>query len=171
MTFAPKTWVVGEVVSAAILNQEIRDQLNSIFGAWSSYTPTWQATTTQPVLGNGTLVGRYLKVGRTVTFTAQLTIGSTTTLGSGNQALGLPVLTATVSNGSPGVLDISVSRGGTPNFVMGRIPLSSATQATGTIWLPSTVTIGDWDAWTHNAPYTLAAGDTVRLYGTYQSAT
>lgn len=171
MTFAPRTWTVGETVTAAMLNSEVRDQFVSVFDAWTAYTPTWTAATTNPVLGNGTIVGRYIKVGRTVTFTAQLTIGSTSTFGTGNQQIGLPVATATVTLGSPGLVDVSITRAGAPNFVLGRVPLGANATNTGTIWVPSAVTIGDWDAWTNSAPYTLAAGDIVRVYGTYQSAT
>lgn len=171
MTFSPRTWTVGEVVSAAQLNQEIRDQFASIFDVWTAYTPTWTASTTNPSLGNGTIVGRSLKVGRTVTMTAQLVVGSTTTFGTGNQQIGLPYTTATVTNGSPGLLDVSITRTGAPNFVIGRIPLGQNSLNTGTIWVPSAVTIGDWDAWTNNAPWTITTGDIVRVYGTYQSAT
>ena len=35
------------------------------YGAWTAYTPTWQATTA-PSLGNGSLTGRYRKIGRTL---------------------------------------------------------------------------------------------------------
>ena len=66
MTFAPRTWVVGEVVDAAMLNAEIRDQFTSMFDAWTPYTPVWSATSTNPTIGNGSITGRYLKVGRTV---------------------------------------------------------------------------------------------------------
>lgn len=84
MTTTPRTWVVGEVVSAALLNQEIRDQLNSFFGAWSSWTPGWLAEGgAAPTLGNGTITGRYLKVGRTVDWVLQLSWGSTTAAGGG----------------------------------------------------------------------------------------
>jgi hypothetical protein len=99
VTFGPKTWVVGETVSAALINQEIRDQWNSVLGAWSTYTPGWFAETgTNPTLGNGTLTGRYLKVGRTVDWVVQLTWGSTTAAGSGgsseNWMFGLPAAPA-----------------------------------------------------------------------------
>jgi len=85
MTTAPRTWVVGEVVTAALLNQEIRDQFNSFFGAWStSWTPGWLAEGgAAPTLGNGTIAGRYLKVGRTVDWVLQLNWGSTTAPGGG----------------------------------------------------------------------------------------
>ncbi|WP_327655691.1 hypothetical protein [Streptomyces sp. NBC_00483] len=99
MTFGPKTWVVGETVSAALLNQEIRDQWNSVLGAWSAYTPAWGADGgAAPTLGNGTIVGRYLKVGRTVDWVLQLTWGSTTAAGGGgsgeNWWFGLPAAPA-----------------------------------------------------------------------------
>ncbi|MFE7232565.1 hypothetical protein ACFVAF_18265 [Streptomyces sp. NPDC057596] len=93
MTFAPRTWVVGEVVSAAIMNQEIRDQFNSMFDAWTTYTPTWTATT-NPGLGNGIMTGRYLKVGRKCVVVVRLEMGSTTTYGSGGYNFGLPFAAA-----------------------------------------------------------------------------
>ncbi|GAA1283693.1 hypothetical protein [Streptomyces javensis] len=95
MTFAPRTWVVGETVTAALMNTEIRDQFNSFFGAWTSYTPTWTSST-NPSLGNGTILGRYMKVGRTVTCHVNLVTGSTTTYGSGSYSFGLPATSANV---------------------------------------------------------------------------
>ncbi len=52
--------------------------------AWLSFTPSWGAATVSPALGNGTLIGRYTKQGRDVTFQIILTIGSTTNAGSGD---------------------------------------------------------------------------------------
>ncbi|CAM5718412.1 hypothetical protein SALBM135S_02757 [Streptomyces alboniger] len=78
MTSTPRTWVVGEVVNAATMNSEIRDQFNSFFGAWTTWTPTWLADGgAAPTLNNGSLSGRYMKVGRTVDWVLQLTWGST----------------------------------------------------------------------------------------------
>lgn len=100
MTTAPRTWLVGEIVTASLLNTEIRDQFNSFFGAWSTWTPTWLAEGgAAPTLGNGTIAGRYMKVGRTVDWVMQLTWGATTAAGGGagseNWMLGLPALPAT----------------------------------------------------------------------------
>lgn len=48
-----------------------------------SYTPVWdQASGTQPVLNNGTLVGFYTRNGYTATVHLELTLGSTTTYGN-----------------------------------------------------------------------------------------
>lgn len=167
MTFAPRNWTTGEVVTAALLNQEIRDQLNSIFDAWTAYTPTFTSSGTAPSLGNGTVSGRYMKVGRTVHVFIALVWGSTTTPGSGNLSLGLPV---TGASSLPGALSATCTTTGTVNFLMGAAPLGNSTTTTGTVWFASPGTIGDWNAWAAGGP-TLAAGDTVRVYGTYQSAT
>lgn len=168
MTFAPRTWVVGEVVSAAIMNQEVRDQFNSFFAAWTSYTPTLGSAGTAPVLGNGTLTGQYMKIGRTVHMSLTLTVGSTTTFGSSNLNFTLPATGASSAGGT--ALSASVSKAGNPNFVLGAIPLTNNAVNTSTIWFASTSTTGDWDAWTTSTPWTLAAGDIVRVWGSYQAA-
>ncbi|WP_030333835.1 hypothetical protein [Streptomyces sp. NRRL B-1381] len=167
MTFAPRLWVVGEVVSAAIMNQEIRDQFNSMFDAWTAYTPAWTSSGTAPSLGNGNVSGRYMKFGRTVHVVITLTWGSTTTPGSGNLSFSLP---AAAASAFPGTLNATCTTTGTVNFMVGAAPLGNGTSSTGTIWLANPGTTGDWNAWAAGGP-TLAAGDIVRVYGTYQSAT
>jgi hypothetical protein len=57
---------------------------------WTDYTPTWTASTTNPVLNNGSIIGRYKQIGKTMFFTIKLTIGSTTTFGSGAWRFTLP---------------------------------------------------------------------------------
>jgi len=165
VTFTPRTWVVGEVVSAALMNQEIRDQFTSMFAAWTVYTPTWTASTTNPTLGNGTITGRYMKVGRAVTAEYILTTGSTTTYGSGVYSIGLPVAAASGGLDAFGATRLiasatyigicHLSSGG--NSVVSLFP-GSATPATGANMTPT-------------APATLAAGHILRGSITYESAT
>ena len=62
-------------------------------GAYLTYTPAWTGTT-NPGLGNGTLTGRWTRIGRTIIGSINLTIGSTTTGGSGSWAWDLPVVAA-----------------------------------------------------------------------------
>ena len=54
-----------------------------------SYTPTWGSTGTAPSLGNGTLTGSYQQFGKLVYFRAVLTLGSTSTIGTGQYHLTL----------------------------------------------------------------------------------
>jgi len=63
-------------------------------GAWQSYTVSWTAATTNPSIGNGTLAGRYVQIGKTVIGVIKLVMGSTTTYGSGAWSFSLPKTSA-----------------------------------------------------------------------------
>jgi hypothetical protein len=65
-------------------------------GTWTAYTPAWTASTTNPVLGNGSLTGRYARSGAMVDYAIKITAGSTTTFGSGPWSLSLPFAAASV---------------------------------------------------------------------------
>lgn len=164
MTFAPRTWVVGEVVTGALMNQEIRDQFNSMFAAWSSYTPTWTGATTNPVINNGSIVGRYIKIGRTVTAEVILTMGSSTTYGSGSQEIGVPFTAASAI----------VSYLGTARFTgastwLGQTYLilgSSSMQVT----FPAGSGVTTGASMSPTVPETQSNGDILRAAITYQSA-
>lgn len=57
---------------------------NDISSAWTStFVPTWSGSGGAPAVGNGTLLYRYLKLGRTNWFSLQLTLGATSTVGAG----------------------------------------------------------------------------------------
>lgn len=59
--------------------------------AWTAYTPTWTAATTNPVLGNGTVVGRSRTIGKTMDIWIKLTWGTTTTaVGAGGWRFTIP---------------------------------------------------------------------------------
>jgi len=60
-------------------------------GKWQSHTVSWTAATTNPSIGNGTLTGRYIVIGKLCTYVLGLVMGSTTTYGSGNWAFSLPI--------------------------------------------------------------------------------
>ncbi|MFJ5150829.1 hypothetical protein ACIQCF_04470 [Streptomyces sp. NPDC088353] len=159
MTFSPKTWIVGEVVSAALLNQEIRDQWNSVLGAWTTYTPTWTAATTNPALGNGTLTGRYMKIGRTVLVQITLTMGSTTTYGSGTYNFSLPVDRAGLD--AMGTARLST----TGSAYLGQTLAGSGI----TVSFPSQSTPGTAVNMSSTAPATLAATHVLRMNIAYEA--
>jgi hypothetical protein len=99
MSTTPRTWVVGEVVTAAELNTEIRDQMNEIFAAWSAYTPTWAGLS---VLGSSVAHGRASKIGRTVKFIADLVWGTSGSLGTGTVTVSLPYTATSAPTGDLG---------------------------------------------------------------------
>jgi hypothetical protein len=63
---------------------------SSEVGYWTVYTPTWRGSVSDPAIGNGLLTGQFTKVGKTVFFRAVITMGGTTTFGSGYWIIGLP---------------------------------------------------------------------------------
>ncbi|MCW2904933.1 MAG: hypothetical protein JWO67_7198 [Streptosporangiaceae bacterium] len=130
--------------------------------AWTSYTPTWTATT-NPVIGNGTRAGRYWRTGRTVHFVAEVVMGSTTTYGSGTWAVGVPVPCRT---GSPTQVanircsDISASQAYQGNGEIGASSVTLAIQGSN----------ADLDGVGATIPFTWVTGDILRVYGTYEAA-
>lgn len=62
--------------------------------SWTSYTTGWNTTNVDFSIGNGTLIGKYIKLGRIVHGYASLTKGTTTTLGTGSFVINLPVATS-----------------------------------------------------------------------------
>jgi hypothetical protein len=87
----PRTWAASEVATSTHLNTEVRDALTGIQAAWTTYVPTWAAITTNPAIGNGTLQGFYMRIGKTIHFRVVITMGSTTTYGTGQWYATLPV--------------------------------------------------------------------------------
>jgi hypothetical protein len=76
---------------------------NTVLGAWIDYTPTWTGSTTNPVIGNGSITGRYSLVNKTVTAQILIKAGSTTTFGSGSYFFSLPVTAAATLSGYPAI--------------------------------------------------------------------
>ncbi|MEV7285465.1 hypothetical protein AB0O01_13000 [Streptomyces sp. NPDC093252] len=137
-------------------------------GAWSTYSPAWTATTTNPSIGDGTLTGRYTVVGKVCHFTTLVTFGSTTTFGSGSYVLGLPV-TAGALGGLPQFHGVATSSGG--RGALACQPLAS-TGATGyTLWGPTAVSpaLGQvGSAGLLGAAW--SASGVIRISGTYEVA-
>lgn len=63
----------------------------NIFKPWQPYVPGWSATGTQPALGDGSLSGRWIKIGKTFICSGNLSIGAGTTFGTGVWTFSLPV--------------------------------------------------------------------------------
>lgn len=61
------------------------------FGAPAAYTATWTGFGSNPAIGNGTMTGRYFVNGHLCYVDITLTMGSTTTYGTGYWAFALPL--------------------------------------------------------------------------------
>lgn len=163
---APRTWVTDEVTTPAMFNTHIRDNFAAIGDPWTAYTPTWTATTTNPTIGNGSIVGSYMLAGKFCTFRAVVSVGSTTTAGSGSYSLSLPFTVGgagrlrfrglwrdeSASNDYP-IFGL-VAAGGTAALLR---------QFAGTAG-------GAAVAVTHNSPLTPANTDSISIAGTFEVA-
>ena len=92
--YVKQTWNDLPAVDTPISASRLAHMEDGIFDAtegpgWVSYVPT----TTGLTLGNGSLTGRYTKIGKTVIFAAQFTLGSTSAV-TGLISFTLPIAAA-----------------------------------------------------------------------------
>lgn len=167
---------ITDVRTQATISQSLSDDLvtldNIASEAWTAYTPTLAAATSNPEIGNGTIEGRYQKIGLLVHVEILIVIGSTTTLGSGQWRVGLPVDAV-----DSGIYDENVSVGifslrdaGNRDF-FGEMRISSIVDASAALLYYHVVngTTIDTGAMTGTAPVTLGNTDNIRISLTYEA--
>jgi len=135
----------------------------NISGVWSAWSPTL----TNITVGNGTLVTRYMQIGKTIHFKVVLTWGSTTSF-AGIPQFTFPVTpesTSVITNTTIGAgLAYDSSAGASGYFGLETL-LTSATQFSGL-----TTSIGGASRVNATIPFTWATGDILSLEGTYEAA-
>lgn len=132
--------------------------------AWTSYTPTLTATTSNPTMGSGsTRSGAYMQVGKMVTVRATVKFGTSgTAAGSGTYEISLPVTAKTIStgrqSGSATFFDNSAS-----DFGDGVVFIDNGATTKARLSMDSTVV-------SNSAPWTWAASDQIDFTMTYEAA-
>lgn len=151
-TTAP-SYTAGQTLNAAQLNA-LQDGIQA---AWTAWTPTL----TNITLGNGTQVARYQRIGKNIWFYWDLTLGSTSAVGTG-PTVSLPVTAlsaAAVRRLTCGYVDTSASRydaGATYNESTTVVSLGNGASPLAAI--------------TATVPFTWATGDILHCHGTYEAA-
>lgn len=153
----PFPFTSGQVLTAA--------QMNGI-GEWTDYTPTWTATTTNPAIGNGTIVGRYARIQNLVMVQFNITFNTTTTKGSGQYRISLPVTAAATLSpyavlGSGYLLDASAASVWTTAIL---VPNSSTTI------VGMKITGAGYGDVTDTNPFTFTNGDEINGSFFYKAA-
>ena len=87
---APVSPSAGRMVDNVDWSTEVYDRWVALGAGWTTYTPVWSCSVTNPSLGNGSLTGAYKAIGKTVEFRLRFVAGSTTTFGEGLWAFTLP---------------------------------------------------------------------------------
>jgi hypothetical protein len=130
--------------------------------AWTSYTPVWSSSGSAPGLGNGTLTGAYVQVGKIVHFRIRLRAGSTTTFGTGSFRFTLPVETVAVFTGAGEI----VGQGSLLDNSAGDRYVRHAYTFSSTI---VSLVDGAGAAVTNTVPFTWANLDNLSIVGTYEA--
>lgn len=118
---------------------EYFDAVSGDTGVRGSYTPTWTASSVNPSLGNGTLVGSYARVGDWFAVTIALTVGSTTTAGTGSYTFSLPFTVVTLS-GARWVWQVDVLDAGVQHYNGWATIASAGTGTSEILWSSTTQT-------------------------------
>lgn len=129
-----------------------------------AYTPEWTATTTNPVVNNGSLTGRYFLLGDVVFYDIFLTIGGTTTLGSGAYRFTLPFTPAATyaaysQLGVASIMQLAAST--TYTYFAKNIAVSD-----NKVQLSSNTA----SAQTNTSPFTMSSTGGIHITGSYQKA-
>lgn len=156
---SPKTWAVNDIFTAADCNTYIRDNSNAI-GKLTAYTPVWNASTTNPTIGNGLLQGRYIALEEWCWCWIAVNCGSTTTGGSGVYTFTLPFTASALLGGTEQTLMGSINQLGVSRSIAEAIIFTGGTTCQG--WVAA-------GSWTHSSPFTFAAtGNTAQFSGIYR---
>ena len=131
---------------------------------WVAYTPTWTAPTTNPVLGNGTITGRYALIGKTCHVAIRLVTGSTTTYGTGNYLFSVPF-----TSSADAVEYVGTARLTSGSTYIGQCFLASSA-STMNATFPTAATPASATNMSPTTPNTLTTGHILRLGLTYQIA-
>lgn len=150
------TWLSGEDILAVDLDT-MTDALAAISDAWTPYVVAWTSGGTPPAIVNGTLEGRYVRVGKWVMVHIRVIMGSSTTFGTGQYFLSLPV-NALVANYP---LATYLLDNGTAN----KAGVSFVTSGLNTLAMVQNTT--DVAA---TAPHTWASTDQIAIIGSYEVA-
>lgn len=151
---------LADAIDATV--DSIDDRCDGYEAAWTTYTPTWAGATTNPVIGNGTLTGAYRQIGKTIWVRITMTMGTTTTYGSGGWTWTLPSQARTVAGHS-----FPVWTGG-----MLMRDISASTYHSTHMWsvLSGGTTIGTIPTINSTSPMTWASTDYMTINVLYEAA-
>ena len=132
-------------------------------GTWISFTPTWGVVSgTAPTIGNGSILGGYRRIGNQIDFWISLTAGSTSTFGSGDYTITLPIAASSSEFNfgySASILDAGV--GWYEGWFGSGVTYGYSDKFV--IWNPAAT-----GRWSNTNPLTFANSDGVRVFGSYR---
>lgn len=146
---------------------DLRDMAKAASEAWTTYGSgaSWTSSGVAPAIGNGTWSGRYCQVNKLVDFSVKITMGTTTTYGTGTYRVALPV---SMSTSNPGRFLVVVTDNSGGTTFHGVTYTVSGTVAP--IAIDNGTAGGAVAAVTATVPFTFANLDTIEVVGRYEAA-
>lgn len=157
------------------VNAGTRGLASMLNGNYQTYNVSWTAASANPSLGNGTLVGQWSQAAGLVFFNIYLLGGSSTTGGTGNYALSLPVAAKSVAGGAPagsysGILDHS---GAAPGMASGVVASGASVIGIsgGSGYIAVAVGTSGVVQWSSSSPFAISGANfTFEVGGWYESS-
>lgn len=132
-------------------------------GAWTAYTPTLGGTGW--AIGNGTATGAYCQIGKIVVFRVKVAFGTTSTFGTAQPTISLPVNLSAGHQGQNAQFHVSYLDLSAGVFYSG----VTRTQSGATVNLNSLGTNSAHNALSSTVPFTWASTDEITINGTYEA--
>lgn len=132
--------------------------------AWSAWTPTITGIT----VNNGTTTARYIQIGKTVYFSLNVVLGSTSTVAS-DFAFSLPVTAQTGTPAYKTVGNATFWDNSASALFYGAVALQSATIGETIAWLASGTYVAN-TLMSSTVPFTWAVSDFINAHGFYEAA-
>lgn len=146
------------------LADAIDTTVGGLVGTWTSYSPTWTASVTNPSVGSGILAGFYCQISDLVVGQVYIQTGSGYNRGDGNYYVSLPVSAASGAYRNNYIANLWAydSSSAIARHAMGfRMPGGLME-----FYLTDQANI----AWTHNNPFTVGQNDQFRIEFSYEAA-
>lgn len=154
-------FLAGHEPTSTELVTQVTNNFKALGDPWTAYTPVWTASGTAISLGNGTITGAWMNTGKLVIGRIFLTMGSTTTYGTGSYSFTLPVNSAAGAQWLP--IGGCTCRDSSPGTTYGTVSFTAGSGTAG----------GGTDAGTRVGqlvPFTWANTDTLAISFTYEAA-
>lgn len=136
---------------------------------WTTYSPTWTGSVTNPTLGNSSVVGRYMNVGATIFGEIRIVAGTSGFVrGEGIYRIGLPT-PGIVENFQPVGQVVMRDEGPGINFFGTAIFNNNLTDEIELYMHSQVAQFDEGVAVTHTTPFLFSANDKILIQFTYES--